>query len=40
MIYDYIDYGTVFADCEYIKEYHEVDGELQVIRQGPRAYSS
>ena len=37
MIYDYIDYGTVFADCEYIKEYHEVDGELQVIRQGPRA---
>jgi hypothetical protein len=37
LVYDYIDYGNVFADCEYIRETHEVDGEERVVRQGPRA---
>lgn len=38
LLYDYIDYGIVFADAEYIKRYSKDEEDQDVISyQGPRA---
>jgi len=37
LLYDYIDYGNVFVDCDYIREYGTRDDEEVIVRQGPRA---
>lgn len=37
LLYDYIDYGNVFVDCDYVREYGERNGEEVIVRQGPRA---
>lgn len=37
LVYDYIDYGNVFADCEYVREFREENGDQRVVRQGPKA---
>jgi|TARA_Y100000310_G_scaffold277294_1_gene294944 hypothetical protein len=37
LLYDYIDYGNVFADSEYVKKFGEGEDGDEVIAQGPRA---